>query len=239
MRLHQINNLIRMVFVVVIAIFLGQVTAEAATISGQVSFEGEASTPQPINFGAERQCATVHGDHMPTDESLVVNDNHTVKWVLVHVKEGLTETYDVPTEKVEIDQVGCIFKPHVTAAQVNQTVVIKNGDAVLHNVRSVSTANKPFNIAQPIQGMTTKRQFSEPEIGIELKCDVHFWMKSYLHILNHPFYAITGDDGKFTIADLPEGTYTLEAWHEKLGTQTAEVTVGGEENKTISFSFSS
>lgn len=211
--------------------------AQGAAITGKVVFEGEAPTPQPINFGAERQCALMHGDQKPVNEELIVNQNGTLKWTLVYVKDGLAGTHPAPSTPVEIDQEGCIFSPHVAAAQAGQSIKFKNSDTLLHNIRTVSTANKVFNIAQPIQGMTTSKVFTEPEVGIQLKCDVHFWMVGYLHVLGSPFYAVTGDDGSFSIKDLPPGTYTIEAWHEKLGTQSQTVTVAGGEAKAIDFTF--
>src|SRR3989338_11131257 len=183
--------------------------ASAATLSGKVVFEGETPASKPINFGAEKQCAAMHGDKMPVSEELVVNPNRTVKWVLVYVKEGVSAS-PAPAEAIEIDQKGCMFDPHAAVARVGQKVIFKNSDPILHNVRSESKVNKAFNIAQPIQGMTTAKTFAQPEIGIKMRCDVHFWMASFIHVLNHPFYAVTGDDGSYRIDGLPPGADTIE-----------------------------
>src|SRR3990167_4915715 len=207
------------VFVLFFVAVLGCVgsasVSHAATVTGKVMFEGTAPEPKPINFGAEKQCAMMHGDKMPVDESVVVNANKTVKWALVYVKDAKGE-YKTPETAVEIDQNGCTFSPHAIAAMKGQKITFKNGDPVLHNVRSNSKINKAFNIAQPIQGMTTSKSFAEEEIGIQIRCDVHFWVSAYVHVLSHPFFAVTGDDGSFVIKDLPAGTYTVEVWHEKL-----------------------
>ncbi len=211
------------------------VFAEGATLTGKVTFEGTLPAPKPINFGAEKQCASMHGDKMPVNEDLVVNPNQTVKGVLVYVKEGVTGEYAAPAEPVIIDQSGCVFAPHVAAVMAKQKVTLKNSDPVLHNVRSSSKLNKAFNIAQPIQGMMTHKTFDQPEIGIKLKCDVHFWMTGIIHVLNHPFFAVTGNEGSFTIKDLPPGTYTIESWHETLGAQTQQVTVTGTETTEVNF----
>ena len=209
-------------------------TAQAAVLSGKVAFEGEVPAPKPINFGAEKQCAMMHGDKMPIIEEVVINPNKTVKWATVYVKEGAAASA-APAEALEINQKGCMFLPHVAVARAGQKVIFKNSDTVLHNVRSESKVNKAFNIAQPIQGMTSTKTFAEPELGIKIRCDVHFWMASFIHVLNHPFYAVTGDDGSFEIKDLPAGTYTVEVWHEKLGTQSTQVTVTDSETKTTDF----
>jgi plastocyanin len=222
--------------IVTLALLLGVMPAYASgTITGKVAFEGTPPVLKPINFGAEKQCAAMHGDKMPTNEDIVVNPNGTVKWALVYLKEGVPPAAVTPSEPIVIDQKGCVFQPHVTVAQVNQKIIFKNNDSVLHNVRAVAKKNKSFNIAQPIQGMETAKIFDQPEIGILLRCDVHFWMASYLHVLNNPYYAVTGDDGTFSINDVPPGTYTLEIWHEKLGTRTAEVTVAEGESKISDF----
>jgi plastocyanin len=221
-------------FVVVVAWMVSASVSYAATLTGKVSFEGTAPEPKPINFGAEKQCAMMHGDKMPVDESLIVNANKTVKWALVYVKDVKGE-FKTPETPAEMDQNGCTFSPHAIAVMAGQKIVFKNDDPVLHNVRANSKVNKAFNIAQPIQGMKTTKSFAQEEIGIQMRCDVHFWMSSYIHVLSHPFFAITGDDGSFTIKDLPAGTYTVEVWHEKLGMQTAQITVTGDETKISDF----
>lgn len=208
--------------------------ADAASVTGKIVFEGEVPAPKPINFGAEKQCALMHGDKMPENEELVINPDKTVKWALVYIKEGAAAS-ESPAEALQIDQKGCMFIPHVAVARAGQKVVFKNSDTVLHNVRSESKANKAFNIAQPVQGMTTAKTFTQPEVGIKMRCDVHFWMASYIHVLDHPYYAVTGADGRFEIKDLPAGSYTLEVWHEKLGAQTAAITVAEGDSKTADF----
>ena len=221
---------------IAMAAMAGGTAFAGGTITGKVAFEGTVPTPQPINFGAEKQCAAMHGDKMPVNEDLVVNPNNTVKGVLVYVKEGATGQYAAPAEAVEMDQKGCMFVPHAVALMAGQKINFRNSDAVLHNVRSASKVNRPFNIAQPIQGMTTTKMFSQPEIGIQMRCDVHFWMKGYIHVLANPFFAVTGDDGSFTIKDLPAGNYTLEVLHETLGAQTQSLALSEGESKEANFS---
>jgi plastocyanin len=205
------------------------------TVSGQVTFEGTPPARKTIEFGPERQCALDH-THPPQQEDLVITDG-AVQWVLVYVKEGLTGDFPAPTEPVVVDQKGCLFLPHVTVARVGQPVEFRNSDPVLHNVRGKSSQAQGFNVAQPIQGMKTTKTLKKPEVGMLLHCDVHYWMDSYLHVLPHPFYAVTGADGTFNLADLPAGTYTIEAWHEKLGTQTQTVTVAEGQAVPLTFTF--
>ena len=209
--------------------------ATGAAVTGKVIYQGDPVTQKPINFGAEKQCALMHGDKMPLMEEIVVNSNGTLKSALVYIKEEIPNA-QAPTAPVTIDQKGCMFSPHVSAAMVGQPVDFINNDALLHNVRTVSKVNKLFNIAQPVQGMKTTKKFDQPEIGIQLRCDVHFWMASYIHVLSHPYFAVTGEDGSFSIQGLPAGTYTLEMWHEKLGTQSQTITVQEGESKAVDFS---
>ena len=235
--MKQINGI--RTFLILIVMGMGVIACDAAlagsTVTGKVAFEGTAPVPVPINFGAEKQCAAMHADKAPVSEDLVVNPNSTVKWALVYIKEGATGQYAAPTAAVSMDQNGCMFAPHVVALMAGQKVSFKNSDAVLHNVRSASKVNKAFNIAQPIQGMTTMKAFAQPEVGVQMRCDVHFWMKGYIHVLSNPFFAITGDDGSFTIKDLPAGTYTLAVWHETLDEQTQNLTVGESGSKEANF----
>jgi hypothetical protein len=121
---------------------------------------------------------------------------------------------------------------------VNQPMRILNSDGILHNVHSLSKVNKSFNIAMPASRTETLETFTQTEGMFVIKCDIHPWMKAYVQVMPHPFYDVTGKDGKFAIKDLPAGTYEVEIWHEKLGTKSATVTVGADETKTADFALS-
>lgn len=223
--------------VLAVSVFAGPVAqAAGGSVTGNVVFEGTPPPAKEIQFGAEKQCALAH-QHTPKYEDIVVNDNGTLRWVLVTVKEPVPGDLPVPTEPVVVDQLGCMFLPHVAVARVGQPVEFRNSDPVLHNVRGASKQRQGFNIAQPTQGSKTTRTFKTLEIGMPLKCDVHFWMVSYLHVLPHPFFAVTGDDGTFTIEGLPAGTYTVETWHEKLGVKTQTVSVHDGQSAALAFSY--
>ena len=136
-----------------------------------------------------------------------------------------------------IDQVGCRYTPHVFGMRVGQTLKIRNSDATLHNIHATPAANPEFNMGQPIQGMEFDRTFDAAEVMVPFKCDVHGWMNAYVGVLDHPYFAVTGDDGNFDISELPPGDYVVEAWHEELGTQTQNVTVGEGGTAEVSFTF--
>jgi plastocyanin len=184
------------------------------------------------------KCAALHKGKPLQIAEVQVGPNSGLKWVLVYIKGNVKGNFKLPTKPVIVDQTGCLFVPHAVAVQVGQPVEFRNSDPLLHNIRANSKQGQSFNIAQPVKGMKQVRKFSKPEIGIQLRCDVHWWMAGYLHVLPHPFFAITGDDGTFTIKGVPAGTYRLEAWHEKLGTQTKTVTVKPGETVTVDFTFS-
>jgi hypothetical protein len=138
---------------------------------------------------------------------------------------------------VTLDQTGCHYVPHVLAIQVGQPLVIKNSDGILHNINTQPSQNRGFNISQPVE-METEREFNTAEVMIPVKCDVHGWMEAYIGVQDHPYAAISGTDGTFSLENLPAGDYVIEAWHESFGTQTQNVTVGAQETQEITFTFS-
>ena len=159
---------------------------------------------------------------------------------MIKIENFLTQNnydYDPPTDKPQIDQKMCRYHPHVQGMRVGQPLEILNSDPTLHNIHALPKNNSEFNNGQPIQGMKMTHTFDKPEVMVPFKCDVHGWMNAYVGVLPHPYFAVTKDDGKFELANLPPGTYTIEAWHEKLGTQTQQVTLGEKETKDVSFTF--
>src|SRR6266566_3702188 len=214
-----------------------QAVQAGATISGKIKFTGTKPTNPRIDMSEEAACKAKY-PAPPTAETVIVNANGTLANVFVYVKAGLPAgaTYPAPTTPVMLDQNGCRYHPHVFGIQVGQPLAIKNSDGILHNIKAKGTKNRTFNIGQPAV-MTSDRTFTAPEVMVPLECNVHGWMHAWLGVLPHPFFGVSGSDGSFTIKGLPPGTYTIEAWHEKYGTQTATVTVAGSETKTADFSF--
>jgi len=143
----------------------------------------------------------------------------------------------VPATPAVLDQKGCVYAPHVLGLQVGQTLEIRNSDSTLHNMHAIPENNREFNKALNLQGLNHTHTFSTAEVMIPFKCDVHRWMRSYVGVLAHPFFAVTGADGAFQLTGLPPGTYTVEAWHEKLGRQTQSVTIGATQAGDVAFTF--
>jgi plastocyanin len=209
-----------------------------ATITGKIKFTGTKPAMSRIDMSEEPKCKAKYTSTPPTEETVVVNPNGTLGNVFVYVKSGLPANakYPAPSTPVEIDQDGCQYRPHVLGVMAGQTLAIKNSDGILHNIKAKAVKNRPFNISQPTN-MTSSRTFSAPEVTVGLECNVHGWMRAWLAVLPHPFFAVSGGDGSFSIKAVPPGTYTIEAWHEKYGAQTASVTVAGTETKTAEFTF--
>jgi len=204
-------------------------TDGTGTAYGLVKFEGTAPKPEPVNLSTDQGCSWFYKNNPLLKEDLVLNPDNTVRWTLVYVKSEVKGSFSAPKESYLVDQVKCVFVPHVSAVMANQPVRFQNSDPVVHNTRTNAKVNKFFNATQPKQGSYTDHTFEKPEIGVQLVCDVHPWMISYVHVMSNPFFAITGEDGMYVIKGLPPGQYTLEFWHEKLGTKTVEVEVKANE----------
>lgn len=209
-------------------------TATAGNISGKVMLEGTPPANPVIKMASDPAC----GNSEVRAESFVV-DNGSLENVFVYIKDGLGNKYifDTPTEPVKLDQKGCHYTPHVLGVRVTQPLEVINSDATLHNVHGMPETNREFNQGQPLQGMKNTVSFTAPEVMIPFKCDVHSWMNAYVGVVSHPYFAVTGSGGKFELKTVPPGTYTIEAWHEKLGRQTQTVTLGDKEDKDITFTF--
>jgi len=211
--------------------------ATAATITGKIVFAGAKPTMPRIRMDAVPACTAANSAPVYSEE-VVVNDNGTLRDVYVYVKEGLGDrSFPVPAEPVKLEQLGCTYKPHVLGIMTGQKFEITNDDPTNHNVHPLPTSNREWNQSQPPGSSPIVQEFARPEVMIPVKCNVHPWMKAYVGVQRHPFFAVTGTDGTFTIQGLPPGDYVIEAWQEKYGTQQMNVTVGPSETKTADFTF--
>ena len=209
-------------------------SATASTIKGMVRFEGTPPENPVIKMTSDPAC----GNAEVRAESYLV-DNGALQNVFVHIKDGLGNKYifDTPTEPVKLDQKNCRYVPHVLGVRMMQPLEVSNSDETLHNVHGVPQVNREFNKGQPIVGMKDTISFTSPEVMVPFKCDVHLWMSAYVGVVNHPYFAVTGKEGTFELKTVPPGTYTIEAWHEKLGRQTQTVTIGEKDAKDVTFTF--
>ena len=207
----------------------------SASIGGKISFAGTAPAPEKIKVSADPYCQKEHKDGL--ERKVVDVKDGGLKDVFVYVKSGVTGTYPPPTDAVELDQSGCMYKPHIVALQVGQPLKIKNDDETLHNIHPRPAVNQEFNIGQPRKGMESTKTFDKKEVMIPVGCDVHPWMRSYISVMDNPFFAVTDEDGKFEIKGLPAGEYEIEAVHEKLKSQTGKITVKDGEKATLDLSY--
>ncbi len=207
---------------------------EGISVMGHVRFEGQppklAHTASPPDPSCPKSATGVN-------EEFVTGANGSLANVVVYISDGLNQqSFDVPAEPAVIEQKGCLYEPHVLAFRTNQTLKVINDDKTMHNIHPMPSNNREWNKAEPA-GAIVEEKFAREEVGIPVKCNVHPWMRSYLAVFKHPFFAVTGKDGSFDLRNLPPGEYTLQAWHEKLGTMTQKITIVAGQPKTVDFDF--
>lgn len=209
----------------------------ADTISGKVLVTGDKRVMPSIDMSANPMCERQHKTPQLA-ETEVVNPNGTIRYAFVWIKNGLPKSrWTPPQSNVVLDQNGCVYTPHVLALMMGQQLEIRNSDPVNHNVHAEAQTNVAWNESQPPQAEKKFKTFPREEIWFPVTCSVHPWMRAYLSVVSHPFFAVTGEDGAFSIKGVPPGTYTLEVIQETLGRKTAQVTVAAREPKTVDFTY--
>lgn len=168
-------------------------------------------------------CASLHAGPLLLDD-IVADEQGRLEWAFVYVKKGLEgRRYPPPESPVVIDQRGCRYEPHVVGLVAGQRLKVTNSDNLLHNVHGLPFANREWNWGQPTRGAENEIVLKVPEVMIRMKCDIHSWMGAWIGVLEHPFFAVTGPDGGFSIEGLPEGRYVVEVWHEAFESVLREV----------------
>ena len=214
----------------------GTHSAGAAAVTGKVKFDGPLPASQPIRMQSDPACAKEHAQPAHSEE-IVAGKDGTLENVIVFVSQGLdNRTFEAPQSPVVMQQKGCMYEPHVVALRAGQTLRVINADNTTHNIHPMPANNREWNKAQ-MPGQPVEDTFGREEISIPVKCNIHPWMRSYIAVFKHPYFSVTGKNGTFDLANLPPGDYTIEAWHEKLGTVTQHVKVGPGESKSLEFVF--
>lgn len=205
-----------------------------ATITGTVTYAGQVPSFPPIAMDADPSCAEKHDDPV-YPQTLVLGAGNTVGNIFVQVKDTFAQgDYPPPSTPVVVDQLGCLYDPHVVGVLAGQPLEFWNSDGILHNVHLTPRLNREQNLGMPGSLRQTSVTLNTPELYVPVKCDVHPWMSAYVAVMSHPYFDVTEEDGRYEIR-VPAGTYTLEAWHERLGTRTQEVTVAAGETATVDF----
>lgn len=202
--------------------------AAGGTVKGIIRFEGKAPEPKMVNRSSDPACNKGEA----VDEAILLGkDGKSVQSVVVRIKEAPTPAgHAPPKDPVVMDQSGCIYRPRVQAALVGQQLLVKNSDGTYHNVHTYRGRKTLTNLSQPAGSPPLEQPVPPDSDVIKFKCDVHPWMTGFVVFSKNPFFQVTRDGGAFELKGVPPGTWKVEAWHEKLGTQTAEVKV--EEGKT-------
>lgn len=206
------------------------------SVHGVVRFEGAPPKREPLAITASKGCE--HGDSAPLSEAVIVSGDKLLNCI-VYVSKGVKEDAGgpAPSAPLELEQLGCIYRPHVAAARVGQKVVVHNADPTSHNVHVYAKRTTVPNRTQPAGGQDLEIVFDKAEMPVQVGCDIHPWMRAWLGVFDHPFFAVTGDDGAFRIEGLPPGHYTITAWHETLGKRTAELELPAGASAELDFAF--
>jgi hypothetical protein len=211
--------------------------ATAGVLKGIVKFTGKKPARKTVDMSGDPACVEAHHGKA-VDESVDVNPDGTLANVFIYLKSGLEgKKFEVPTAPVTIDQHGCWFHPRVMGIQTGQTLQVTNSDPVTHNIHPLAEINREWNHSQGQGDAPIARRFIKPEVMIRVKCNIHSWMHAFIGVLDHPYFAVTGEGGAFEIRNVPPGDYTIEAWQETLGTQEQKITVGPSGAIETSFVF--
>ena len=222
-------------------------TGNEGTVTGKVNLNGEPPAPQKIDMSQDANCAKKNPEAFT--EVVVAKDGKLAN-AFIYVKDGTTAdgkkiadySFDTPGAEVVLDQSGCRYVPHVMGLQPNQKLKVTNSDPTGHNIHALpksGSGTEEWNESQPGGAGPIIKTFKRSEILVPIKCNQHPWMKAYVGVVKHPFYAVSKDDGTFEIKGLPAGTYTVVAWHEKFGEKTAQVKVDAKGTVTSDFTFDS
>jgi len=212
-------------------------TVSPASISGKVVLKGTPPPERDITLTAD--CGKLRTSVLKT-RFYAVGENGRLADVFVYIKDGLAgKTFDPSGEPVLLDQVDCEYTPYVIGLQTKQKLLVRNSDPLMHNVHPLPkvAGNKESNKAQMPRSKNFEYTFDNPELFLTYKCDVHPWMFAYVSVVDHPFFAMSGNDGGFSIKNVPDGKYSVEAYHRKAGRQTKEITVADGKSAPIEFSF--
>jgi len=211
--------------------------ANAASVSGEVVFEGTPPKLKVIDTRADPYCKLIHKDEPLHADGAAIGPDGAFADIFVWIDNPPEGDYPIPEKPAELDQFGCRYSNYVFGMRAGQVFSISNSDDTTHNVRGFPKNNRPFNFGQPPNLKPRARLIEKAEFPMKIKCDVHPWMVAFGFVMDHPFYAVTEADGRYTIEDVPAGSYTIKAWHDKLGELEAEISIDGKDAEVPKFVF--
>ena len=212
--------------------------ATAGGVTGAITFGGAKPARQAISMEADEGCQKAQAGKPVYDEAVLIGKNGGLANAFVYIQTGLEgKKFEPNTEAVVLDQHGCMFVSRIVGLRPGQTLDLKNGDAVSHNVHPLPVNNREWNQEQAPQAATVEHRFARPEVMIPVKCNIHAWMHCYIGVVDHPYFAVTGPDGRFEWKNVPPGDYTVAVWHEKLGKQEQQVHVAAAGSAVVNFTY--
>lgn len=201
-------------------------SGSASGVMGKITFSGERPERSVIEVEGDAKCKEMHADEPLLSDREVVSEDGGIQWAFVQITNPPEKDYPLPAEPAVLDQVGCRYTPHVLGMRAGQELEVRNSDNTLHNVRSISRINRGRNFGQPAGSEPRiMDEFKKPEEGVRMKCDIHPWMTGFVFVMDHPYWAVTDENGNYSIEGLPPGEYKVEVWHEKYKLQRHTVTV--------------
>ncbi len=210
----------------------------AATLRGTIRYRGPKPQRTIISMAAESACEQMHADKPIYDDQLVVGQRGGVANVFVYIKTGLEgKTFEPPHEQVLLDQKGCTFVPRIVGVQAGESLAVRNSDAIAHNVHPTPKNNREWNEGMSSGAADVVHRFARREVMIRVKCNIHPWMRSWIAVMEHPYFAVTGPDGSFELKNLPPGAYTVAIWHETLGQLEQSVDCAASSTRSLDFTY--
>jgi plastocyanin len=221
-------------YLALLALIVAPALMFAGTVSGKVTYTGTPAKSKAIDMSKEPSCAKQHATPVTT-ETVVTDSGNSLDNVVVYISAGADDP-NAPSQAVTFTQKGCQYIPHVIAMHTGQELDVLNADQTSHNIHPLAKVNREWNKSQPPGAPPIKDKFDAPEF-ISVKCNIHPWMHGWFAVLKTNHYSVSGNGGAFSLPNLPAGKYTVTAWHEDYGTKTQDVTITGNETKTIDFTF--
>jgi plastocyanin len=212
--------------------------ATSGSVHGKITFHGPKPPRKVIAMDADANCMKANQGKTVYQESVVTDKDGALLNAFVYVKTGLEgKNFEPPKEPVKMTQQGCMFTPRAIGVQAGQLLDVANADPVSHNFHAMPTNNREWDQQQSPGAADMEHRFPRPEIMIPVKCNVHAWMRAYIGVMPHPYFAVTGGDGNWEIPNLPPGDYTVAVWHESLGERTAPLHLGASGKETLELKY--